>query len=315
MQALQEVTRPGRVAALFGVAAVLSACATNIDNQSTSPVVSLPSAPPDVGEAARATYRGIYEYDVTLSGGRYEGEPFVAGGAARPTVTLVRDIFVTADLDGDGREETAVLLAENSGGSGERLFVAVLARHGAEVVNAGTALLGDRVQVREFSATGATLELEVIQAGPGDAMCCPTEMATRRYVFGPTGLVEKGSETHAAFTVAALAGSAWRLERFDFAETAPAEPPITLVFEAGRIAGGSGCNRYFATVENGDLPGTVTVGPPGMTMMACPGDEMALEERYMKALSAVDKIGFLAGRLALSYSDGESRRILLFVRE
>ena len=35
----------------------------------------------------------------------------------------------------------------------------------------------------------------------------------------------------------------------------------------------------------------------------------------MKALSAVDKIGFLTGRLALSYSDGESRRILLFVRE
>jgi hypothetical protein len=39
---------------------------------------------------------------------------------------------------------------------------------------------------------------------------------------------------------------------------------------------------------------------------------MALEQRYLGALAGVDKLGFVAGRLALGYTSDGSRGSLLF---
>ena len=65
-----------------------------------------------------ATYIGIYEESVTLTDGVYEGEPFVEGGVARPFVGFIDGSTVYGDLNGDGVDDAAVLLVENSGGSG-----------------------------------------------------------------------------------------------------------------------------------------------------------------------------------------------------
>ena len=46
-----------------------------------------------------ATYSGIYEHTITLRDGRWEGEPFIKGGASRPAVGLVEDFSLTGDLD------------------------------------------------------------------------------------------------------------------------------------------------------------------------------------------------------------------------
>lgn len=56
-------------------------------------------------------YRGIYDNAVTLRDGVYEGEPFVPGGASRPRVELLDMLPVLHDLDGDGIDDAAVLLA------------------------------------------------------------------------------------------------------------------------------------------------------------------------------------------------------------
>ncbi len=287
-------------------------CVGNSANTSTATRPAPVAEAPALDAVANAEYSGIYDYSVKLTDGRFEGIPFVAGGASRPTVTLVREIMRQEDLDGDGQPETIVLLGENSGGSGVMLYVAVVTLRGAMAVNTGTALVGDRVQVRDVGIDGGAIVLDVVQAGPNDAMCCPTQMAHRRYTLGKDGLRENGSEVLGTFSPAALDGSNWKLDRFSRSESAPNEPPITLAFADGRISGQSACNRYFAAISPGEGAGSVKIGQAGSTMMACGPAMMDLEQRYLQALAGVDKLSFVAGKLALGYTADETRSSLLF---
>src|SRR4030042_3039791 len=65
---------------------------------------------------------------------------------------------------------------------------------------------------------------------------------------------------------------------------------IALQFQAGQLAGFSGCNSYtgaYTATDNGD--GTYTVAITGLvsSQMSCPGDIMAQESSYLGLLSAV----------------------------
>lgn len=92
----------------------------------------------------------------------------------------------------------------------------------------------------------------------------------------------------------------WRLESFGTGFDAPlagAEP--TLQFLPGRIAGDSGCNRYFASATLRGV-GDLVVGPAGSTLMACENDRMAQEQRFLRALDGVAYYEILGGKLYLS---------------
>lgn len=109
--------------------------------------------------------------------------------------------------------------------------------------------------------------------------------------------------------LATLDGTQWSLRSWDQGDPAPAEPPITLTYAEGGFAGRSGCNSYNGSVQPGDLPGAISVGPVVSTRMACPEMQMDVETRYLTNLQAVTKFGILAGDLALTYQDesGEER--------
>ncbi len=287
-------------------------CVGNSANTSTATRSAPVAEAPDLDAVANTEYSGIYDYTVELVDGRFEGIPFAAGGASRPTVTLVREILLQDDFDGDGQPETVVLLSENSGGSGAMLYVAVVTLRGGMAVNSATAVVGDRVQIRAADIDDGAIVLSVVQAGPDDAMCCPTQMAQRRYTLGEDGLRENGSEILGPFTLAALDGSNWKLDQFSRTESAPEQPPVTLSFAGGKVGGQSACNRYFAAISPGDATGSVKIGHAGSTMMACTPAVMALEKRYLQALAGVDKLGFVAGRLALGYTVDATRGSLMF---
>ncbi len=175
-------------AVLAGVlAATFSVCASCTSERARPRVPHAPT----LTEAGNAEYSGIYDYAVQLANGQYEGKPFVEGGISRPSVELVPDLFETGDLNGDNSEEAVVLLVESSGGSGSFIYIAALARRGGVVENTGTNLVGDRVQIRSIVIDGGEIRLEVIQQGPEDAACCPTQKASRIWVLGGNGLVEK----------------------------------------------------------------------------------------------------------------------------
>ncbi len=104
--------------------------------------------------------------------------------------------------------------------------------------------------------------------------------------------------------LAALAGGEWRLVAIDGAPAPDAPAPITLRYEAGRIAGFAGCNRYFASLEAGEGD-VLTVGPTGATRMACPEPQMALESRFLGVLSAIRAARASDGELVLRGSGGD----------
>jgi heat shock protein HslJ len=266
---------------------------------------------PTSDQIANASYRGIYDEPVSLTGGVWEGEAFAPGGASRPRVELVRDFRLTADMDGDGGDEAVVLLSETSGGTATNLYLAVVGWSGAEIVNMGTALVGDRVQVRAARVQDEGIELDVVQSGPEDAACCPSQKATRKWTLKKAGLSEGATQVTGTLSIQDLIGPEWALTHLSWDEKVPQEPKITLVFEGQRVTGRAGCNHYFAQVESG-LPGGISVGPIGSTQRACPEEVMALEQRYLKALGGVSKYSFLAGKLALTVQGPTGSSTLLF---
>jgi hypothetical protein len=144
-----------------------------------------------LGAMRNATYQGIYAEPVQLTDGKYEGEPFVEGGASRPTVTFVDPFNALGDLNQDGLEDAAVVLAENSGGSGVFLYLAAVVDQNGTPANVATQLLGDRVEIKSVAIDGGEIVIDMVTQGPDDPFCCPSMEVTLRYRLEGDRLVEQ----------------------------------------------------------------------------------------------------------------------------
>jgi heat shock protein HslJ len=88
---------------------------------------------------------------------------------------------------------------------------------------------------------------------------------------------------------------------------------FTLNFDGGddntsRVSGKSGCNRFMGKWQQNGR--SLTLGPLGGTMMACEGDVMALEQRFLAVLDAARSVSFTdKGEAVLAAPDG--RRLTL----
>jgi heat shock protein HslJ len=254
---------------------------------------------PTAFELAHAIYTGIMDEPVTLIDGRWEGEPFVEGGASRPTVGLVDHFILTGDLDEDGLEEAVALLWESSGGSGSRLYLAVMGRSDEEVENLGTNVVGDRVQIRSGAIDDGKITLGIVRVGPEDAACCPTEKALVSWALSEDGLFRITDETTGTLSLADLGGHGWVLIELGREQQLREDVEISLLFQDDRVSGSSGCNSYFAGALAPN-PGELVFNGMGATRMACPEPMMDLERRYLSALAGAKRYAFLAGRLVLS---------------
>jgi hypothetical protein len=138
------------------------------------------------------TYTGIYPEAVTLQDGVYTGEPLVSGGASRPTVTLTQ--VAAGDLNGDGEEDAAVVLAEDSGGSGTFIYLAAVVTEAGTMTNTATILLGDRWQINSLTIIKGEISLDVLRPGANDPQCCPSEHVIQHYIL-QDGQLELAGET------------------------------------------------------------------------------------------------------------------------
>jgi hypothetical protein len=114
------------------IPALLSGCAV-VERGSSAPEgatntqqTPVQQSAPRIQSIENATFTGIYDEPITLDNGRWQGEPFVAGGASRPTAGLATDFYLSGDIAGDGLAEAIVILWENSGGTGSYSYVAVV---------------------------------------------------------------------------------------------------------------------------------------------------------------------------------------------
>ena len=259
-------------------------------------------------------YRGIHDNAATLRDGVHEGEPFVPGGASRPRVELLDMPCVLHDLDGDGIDDVAVLLAESSGGSGVFTYLAIVACLDDRAVNIGTIGLGDRVMIRSMAGQEDAIVVEFVAAGPGEPLCCPTRKVRNTYRLRDGKLLLASSEEQGALSLADVKGVTWRLARLGRNEPVPEGVNVTAVFGDGRVSGSGGCNRYSAgVVETG--PQGFSIGPAASTRMACPDPAGGFEDRYFSALQTANRFGFLLGNLVLHYGKGDARETMIFERK
>lgn len=264
-----------------------------------------------------ATYSGfqVVVNPVRLNHGTWEGKPHAPGGASRPSIDFVGNYYQIGTIASKDAAAAVVFLSESSGGSGVFLYMAVVEKINDALVNTATTPLGDRVQVRAVRMEKGTLAVDVLQAGPQDAACCPGDLVTRSWRWEAGRLVESASPVMAGrLSLDVIAGVSWKLSTWQIDEPAPGYPEITLAYDNGRITGSAGCNRYFASVTIGESPSDLQVVSSGTTRMMCPETTMAVEQRFLKQLAGVNKFGFLAGQLILSLTIDGQRASMLFNR-
>jgi len=148
--------------------------------------------------------------------------------------------------------------------------------------------------------------VDMVQAGPDDPMCCPTQRVVKTYESQEDQLVETSSQVVAAQGDSAqtLEGTSWILTTLDGAEPLP-DTAITASFqEDGNLVGSDGCNRYGATYQvDGDQ---ITVTPGMGTLMACPEPIMKQASDYMAALESATSYQIQADTLGLLDAGGNA---------
>ena len=320
---MKQLTRPMR--RLFLASAllvpVLSACSPQSDHGAAVNDEQSASKPhigsPVMDELVSLDYSGVRDETITLTDGRWEGKPYEDGAASRPVVSLVNDFYLHGDLDGDGHNEAVVILRATDAGTGSNTYVAVTTRRDGVPVNIGTALIGDRVQLRGGRLEDGRIELDLVRQGPNDAACCPGETVTRVWELGPDGLVEGAEQDTGRLSLSDLEGQEWLLEGMSEDQPVPDGLKVSLSFSSDRISGHSACNRYFGSVTAGDSPGDITLSKLGSTRMSCPPEAMELEDSYLQALEGVTRFSFLNGKLVLTWQqdDGGIKRLLFVPKE
>jgi len=271
-------------------------------------------ARPTLDELRNATISGIESVPVTMKDGVYEGPAYQPGGASRLRVTLWTDLVAFGDLQGKaGEVAAAVLLSATSGGSGSVVYVATFQARAGGLVNVGTAPVGDRTQVRAVTIADGAVIIDVVEAGPSDAMCCPSQLARKSYAVRAGRLTLVSSVVTGTLSLAVLAVPRWTLARFDEQPLPDGARPPMIAFDVTRVSGFGGCNHYAGPVEE-RTPGAIAVGPLAATKMACPPPAMDVEARYLAALAVVSRYTFVGGRLLLSGMDGATSRRLTFDR-
>ena len=285
---------------------------TSDSGEVEAPTPAAPGTGLTTEQLANATYSGIYDEPVTLTNGRYEGKPFVEGGASLPTVQLIDNSTLYGDLNGDGIEDATVLLVENSGGTGVFTYVGAKLNQDGQPVDAGTILVGDRTQVKSMVIENGQVILEIVTQGPDDAQCCPTLKVRKTYALQNGTLAEIGSEELGTVSFADLSGTSWILQNLNF-DQQPVLPDteITASFAEGQISGTAGCNNYNGPVTS-DGSQNLNVGLLISTRMACPEPVMNQEAQYLSALEGVSQWYYLAGQLAMSYEQDGIFGTLLF---
>ena len=128
---------------------------------------------------ANATYQIPDRGSVTLTNGQYQGDNF--------SVTLGKAIAI-GDLNQDGTDDGAVILAVETGGSGTFMYLAAVTKSPSDKLpsNPDTYLLGDRVQIKSLTIKNGAIRVKMLKAKPTDPMCCPTDTVIEAYQLNNT---------------------------------------------------------------------------------------------------------------------------------
>ncbi|PST93904.1 hypothetical protein C9I86_04330 [Photobacterium sp. NCIMB 13483] len=266
----------------------------------------------------QAYYRGIDGIDSTihLQQGLWAGDPYQPGGNVMPQVMLLGDLSAIGQLDAHKDPMAVVLLNYSPGGSGQFLYLAIMAYQHGKLVNIATQYVGDRVRVKDLTIKNNALILDVIQAGKQDPACCPGDIARRIWHLNHNKLVEVPSnQAIVRLTPAILANTDWRLESWRYGDPVTDDSKISLRYINGHFVGMVDCNNYTVTVNALLRPGFIDVleQHAAITNRKC-DDPLSVhrQKRYFEQLANVTQFTYFAGKLALTYRHDNHVEVMIF---
>jgi hypothetical protein len=111
--------------------------------------------------------------------GKYNagGDP---SGSEYASLSLL-DYYAFGDLNEDGVDDAAVLIAENYGGSGVFVSVNAVLNENGQPHHAASYLVDDRPQIKALEIRDGRIFLDAVIHGTDDAMCCPTFPVTQTF--------------------------------------------------------------------------------------------------------------------------------------
>ena len=228
-----------------------------------------------------------------------------APGSATETIVKLTDHVAYGELN--GQDAAAVVLVTDPGGSGTFYDLAVVMEEGGQPVNVAVTSLGDRVQVQALTIAGNEIIVEMVNQGPDDPMCCPTQQVVQTYALEGNELVQTSSRVLGSTgdqeqgVVGGLVGVVWKWEAFlesnDDTLTVDDPERYTLEFMPdGVVRVRADCNSGSGsyTVSGNQL----NIEIQALTMAMCPPD--SLSDQYLKLLGDVVSYVPDGGKLALS---------------
>lgn len=148
-------------------------------------------------------YAPALEKEVQLNNGKYEA----GSGDSYESLQLL-DAAGFGDLNGDGNADAAVLLAENSGGSGVFVYLVALVKQTDGYSQSTPLLIDDRPQVDSLTIANNHIRLEAKVHGLADSMANPTMAVVEEYQLTHsrltlTNLVSTISSAERSITISA----------------------------------------------------------------------------------------------------------------
>lgn len=144
------------------------------------------AAPAPAPDVANATYQ-IDKSAIALTNGRAEA-PVAPGSAAKAVTTLTAK--AVGDLDGDGRDDVAVVLVNEPGGSGSFTYLVVVLNLSSGAKATTAVLIGDRVITQAVRLDGKTVVIDYLDRRAGEAFsAAPSIPTTKRFVIRAGSLV------------------------------------------------------------------------------------------------------------------------------
>jgi len=134
-----------------------------------------------------ATYF-IEKQEVRLIGGRAEVQ--AAPGSAIKITTAIFGEPVFGDLDGDGRDDAALFLMHNPGGSGTFFYVAAAIAKTGGYQGTNAVLLGDRVAPRAIYIRNKVIVADYADRRPDEPMAAAPSIIKTMYLTLKEGRLE-----------------------------------------------------------------------------------------------------------------------------
>jgi hypothetical protein len=120
---------------------------------------------------------------VQLANGKYES-------SEESIYASLTDKVAFGDINGDGVNDAAAVLATNSGGSGVFIDLAAVIDKKGNPVNVAVTPLGERVKIDSISIANKQIILAMVVHDKDDPLCCPTLKVNRVYELQKDSLVQ-----------------------------------------------------------------------------------------------------------------------------